>query len=96
MNQPEQLARKFSQLLVESIGLTSVQEANRRNQTDAYKDCCGSHDFCDANMVMLAAFEALGLKDPLARPSVDHEPDFTLWNEAWEIARNNKFYLEVK
>ena len=92
----EQIARAFSDKLIAYNGVRLIKEMNRRNGTPAYKDCCASHDFCDANMVMLAAFESLGLPDPLERLATGVAPDFTLWNEAWELARSNKFYLEAK
>jgi hypothetical protein len=52
-----------------------------RNAGETNASICHSHDFCDANMVMAAAFTANGIE-----PDVDDEAVCTLWRQAWDIA----------
>lgn len=58
----------------------AMRVANAGNGDDA----CASHDFCDANMMMLEALQAVtGEAD-----AYPHSPDdVSLWNEAWAIAK---------
>jgi hypothetical protein len=94
----DQIAREFSQLLTKNIGIANTREAVKRNEWESYRNCCASHDFCDANMVMLEAFRKLGFKDCTELPydSPEQLDSIKLWNEAWDMARENKFYLEAK
>lgn len=86
---PLMLARKFSELLLAEIGAASLRAAVERNGRPEYKehDSCATHDFCDANMVMLAAFESLGT------PVNNDAPQ--LWNDAWTQAKLNGFFMEA-
>jgi hypothetical protein len=74
---PQTIADTFVRLLRAELSPAAFAEMQRRNRT-APAGVCASHDFCDANMVMLAAFEAHELV-----PDMD---DPTLWNAAWERA----------
>ena len=78
----EALALKFVELLRADIGETDYIEVKRLNRTEAYKNCCASHNFCDANMVMLEAAESFGF----GVPETDDE-DVALWNAAWDFAK---------
>lgn len=94
MEQTEQLARKFSELLREEIGTMALQQVidlNREEGTDS--GVCHSHDFCDANMTMLMAQESLHIiqsEDP------DDAHRWDLVNAAWETAKKNDFYFFQK
>lgn len=87
----EQIAATFVRLLAEQLSARQWDTMRQRNATPAYATSCASHDFCDANMVMLAAFAEHGL-DGLA--GMDHDP--ALWNTAWEIARSTKLSNKKK
>ena len=53
-------------------------------------DCCATHDHCDANMLMVEAFEtALGREIDL----MDGD-DVRLWDGAWDLAIANGFNKE--
>lgn len=82
---------KFASLLKEEIGLDLVKEVVKRNleyRADGSK-ICASHDFCDANMVMLDAFRHfLGGE---AFPDTDAECG--IWGDAWDYACDNDFFL---
>lgn len=54
---------------------------NSQNRTVEYANACASHDHCDANVVMLEAFEERFGREP----NLDADTD--LFNAAWEIAR---------
>lgn len=68
----------------------TMREVNRDYaQSEFYDGCCASHDFCDANMAMDAAFVRV-----LGRPAAlecnedgTEHPDFALWDAAWNIAK---------
>jgi hypothetical protein len=54
---------------------------------------CATHDFCDANMLMLAAFEEVFKRNPLDGPGGHMtQADTDLWNDAWTIAKETEFY----
>lgn len=56
------------------------------NAAETHKDVCHSHDWCDANMAMDAAFRFYGL-DPLPDvSSAEAARMMNLWNAAWESA----------
>lgn len=88
MDTTTELAKDFSRRLIEEIGRDKVAEANERNKT--YDDgACASHDFCDANMVMDAAFTAV-----VGRETGDSEADMKMWAAAWDMAVDNGFWLD--
>jgi hypothetical protein len=59
---------------------------------------CASHDFCDANMTMDAAWTATFAR-PFLPDTDDSEPtdaDVALWNAAWDMAREHSFFIEAR
>jgi len=76
----ENVAKRFTEQLIKTIGKRDWAKVVRRNATEATHDVCHSHDFCDANQVMLDVF---------AEFKIDSFTDAggTLWNEAWTIAK---------
>jgi len=85
----DELAREFSRQLVGEIGLELATKAAEINRNSNDLSTCASHDFCDANMVLMDACEVKGVDI------------WSLWNdeltrEAWELAYNNGFYLTAK
>lgn len=88
VEQPEILARKFSQLLLAEIGRENLITVIERNKTIS-AGCCASHDFCDANMVMDAAFKTVTGK----KINTQKDEAVELWNQAWDIARTTQFYF---
>lgn len=75
------VANDFLRLLRREIGRENFREACIRNASPDYAFACASHDFCDANMVMLEAVTANGLPDD------DLDALTDLMNAAWAIAR---------
>lgn len=102
----EAMARRFSELLLDEIGETRLSAVNERNGTDAFyrtSDTCASHDFCDANMVMEAAFRHIMGRDPWMPcdreegkcTEDDEQADVHAWNAAWEKAKARQFRAEA-
>ncbi len=74
----EKLAEEFSRLVREELA-EHLEEIIERNRTTLSKSCCATHDFCDANMLMAAAFEKVtGNEDDIEFS----KEDCALWNEA--------------
>lgn len=78
------IAHAFSAELRDSVYAPDMAEIRKRNATPEYAGpICASHDFCDANMAMLAAFERIARRDFNA----DSDSDVSLWNRAWSMAK---------
>lgn len=99
----ESLARSFADHLRDHLDTKEFNEAIRLNEADpdsASGKVCHSHDFCDANMVMFDAFkEAIGRSmympwdvEAGRCKEADLQIDLDLCNEAWTIAKVNRFY----
>jgi hypothetical protein len=67
---------------------TAMQRMNREDPRYAYP-ICASHDFCDANMAMMEAFESVTGSTLIPEEGDIAEADTKLWNDAWDHARNN-------
>lgn len=100
----EPLARAFSKMLIADLGHRKMIEVCVRND-DARKagitSTCASHDFCDANIVMLAAVESLDIRDDAGNPAdveflANDQAANTLWNSAWKMAGDNRFWLNER
>ena len=84
---PRDLAAAFSRTIREWLNARQLAAVRARNLRERDARVCHSHDFCDANMAMLAACESLGF-DFMATVETDREKAaHALWNEAWGIAR---------
>ena len=84
------LAAEFICGLRETAGVEALVEIVERNRREPDPNICHTHDFCDANMVMFEAFEAV-----LGRPpgfitdgtgSALEEADIELADKAWNLA----------
>jgi hypothetical protein len=83
------LAFRFSEELFKLLGRTVMREVIEQNMMPPF-DCCATHDYCDANMVMLDAlytidscFEDIELSDLTP-----------LFNGAWSIAKEQDFFVD--
>lgn len=94
---PDELATEFARQLQQALEPWEWAEVLRRNATPEYDEgICASHDFCDANTVMLVAFEDLH-KRPMVMDggdSPEEQIDHALWSAAWDIAKTK--YLTEK
>ena len=92
------LARTFSRLLADEMGEDNLWEAVERNDRDAERSlCCHTHDFCDANQVMLDALAEHGIlcdESPDAERCLPADEYMVLAEEAWDIAKGAEFDSE--
>lgn len=92
---PEILGAKFADLLKADFTRQEWSIMRQRNRTETHPGVCHSHDFCDANMVMLAAMVELCLQSPadlsaLGETSPQWNYSVDLWNAAWDWAKKNR------
>lgn len=76
------LGYAFADLLAKALTADEFAEACRLNRWESNPAICRSHDFCDANEVMLEAFLSIGLDFDL-----QNQEDIVLWNRAWGYAK---------
>ena len=76
------LAKEFSRRLAEHLGPAKLAAVVQRNRAESDRRLCHSHDFCDANEIMLEAGEAVGV-DVLERLGVT--------SLAWALAKRAEF-----
>lgn len=79
---------EFMRRLLSDLGPRTFVTIRQRNATPAYQSgACASHDFCDANMVMLEAWEAVMGREYF-RPDFDGTTDESdTMGAAWDWAR---------
>lgn len=79
------LATHFAECIRAQVGPANFAEVLRRNATPDYyrTECCASHDFCDANVVMLDAYCRLA---NVREDDVDLDGTADLFSAAWGIA----------
>ena len=81
------VADTFARLLKETLTPEEFTEVRHRNGSPAYGgNICASHDFCDSNLIMQAAFaehnvEALTAGEQMRAGVV------LVWNAAWDAAK---------
>jgi len=85
-SQIEAVARQFCVDLLEVIGGEDLERVVTLNAADGRH--CHTHDFCDANDVMLASLVAVGHPDPTELPPDDPAAIGLrqLMNLAWQLA----------
>ncbi len=92
-----EIAKEFCTQLQDELGAAKVAKIARLNRTPKFQDgACATHDFCDANQVMLNAFEARGVAQPTDSKlgSTGWNKAIAIWEAAWNIARENDFNAE--
>lgn len=95
----ELIAYEFSGNLINILTGFQMQELVERTKIDRQPGICHSHDYCDANIVMAGAFEAIVGRAPYYAPagsshedSQTEDADTSLWNRAWTLAKDNNFF----
>jgi hypothetical protein len=81
------LSDEFSRILRKQLSEEEMREVIECNRTRD-PGVCHSHDFCDANMAMAAAFDYLGIKQDRLAEFED------LWGKAWTMSIDNEFRVE--
>jgi len=102
MDNVKQIAGEFSRVLRDWLTPEQMESVISRNRREPDKNVCHSHDYCDANEAMIAAFrQAVGRE--IWMPSdwedgrcteEEHDADFQVWNTAWTAALDSEFNLE--
>jgi hypothetical protein len=80
--QVKKLAEKFAEMLKQELGrdFRKMQKQNASRHQDP--KVCASHNWCDANMTMYAAFQEV-----TGRDTCHSDEDLELWNKAWDYAK---------
>jgi hypothetical protein len=88
------LARAFADEVKESFSTAEFREMLDKNKSShADKGICASHDYCDANMLMLDAWLKTFGREPALLHGCDHDDhDARLWGDAWAIAKAADFF----
>lgn len=90
----EELAKEFSRLLREELPNNDFKKLVKLEKQRILKkdnpNICHSHDFCDANAIMLTALETVIGRMPVV--SVLEPEDMQLMHVAWREAQTNLFY----
>lgn len=83
------LANAFIDALADTLDEHEMAKVRERNAMEPDSLVCHSHDFCDANMVMLEAFaDTIGL---CKQDDVDVEQSCDWFNAAWGLAKDCGF-----
>lgn len=89
MTTPTTLARTFCRVMNEwlnPVQMDAVRERNRTTHADS--TVCATHDFCDANMAMLQAWQECTGGDEI---DTNDEAQAAVWNAAWTLAKAAEF-----
>lgn len=83
------IGAKFAELLERDLTPQEFAAMRAANAIETNKGICHSHDYLDANMTMLEAFDELGVRSPI---DFDHDTDdhleaCVLWGAAWNYAK---------
>jgi len=86
------VAKAFCNEVVLSLTEEELALVRERNRAETSAGVCHTQDFCDANMLMHAAFVKCGLaKDEAEAIGEEMHP---LWNAAWDLAFKAEFHAE--
>jgi hypothetical protein len=81
------LARRFASIIRFDFTAKQLAEIKRRNRKYDH-NICATHDFCDANMVMWAAYEDVyGRAPEIGGDTEASQAEIAIWNEAWAKAK---------
>jgi hypothetical protein len=101
-NKVTELAKEFGAVLKEWLTGEQMLQVISTNREDINASWCASHDFCDANMAMDAAFqkvmgrEFVFFNDEQPETEAQNGEDTDLINAAWTLAKKNDFYYNSK
>jgi hypothetical protein len=96
MTASDVLARAFVRRLLHTLTPAEVAEVRQRN-VGYPSHSCASHDFCDSNDVMFAAFvETHGREPLLDQDGSTRCDDEETWNRAWAVAKRDYLTAEAE
>lgn len=83
---PAKFAEAFCRIITKWLSPHELAVINRSNCSPAYRTCCATHDFCDANQAVLDVLAEVNLNwDKSLEPSV---------SKGWMLARNACFEVD--
>lgn len=84
------LAGAFADVLDLWLSPAEIRQMRLANVDHQDDQICASHDFCDANMAMLEAFQTtFGVEPRLELLNGQDGVDVALWGQAWELAKTS-------
>lgn len=84
---PTELASRFVALLRQELSEEEWTKMCDSNSTEPSPNICHSHDFCDANEVMAAAWvQCGGVEEELMGDSPEADQARSIWGRAWQLA----------
>jgi hypothetical protein len=84
----ETLANEFGAALRSLLTAEEMADVVERNAREASPRICHSHDFCDANELLLEVFHSHGM-DVADEGGLDRWGK--LWDDAWNLAKERGF-----
>jgi hypothetical protein len=83
----QMLSNEFSKELRQTLTAEEMTQVISRNRNETDPNVCHSHDFCDANVALLTAFENIYGYEP----KLSDEDTINLMNAVWSLAKKNEF-----
>jgi hypothetical protein len=83
----ETLALKFAARVRENLSVAEIAQANELNRRETQPGVCHTHDFIDANELMMEAVLDCGMDYDFL------EQHAGVVDEAWQIAREGGFWI---
>ena len=83
----KKLAASFIRKMRSSLSVANLKKVDASNAKQTNPNVCHSHDFIDANEVMLEAWEAL----TTTNCSPQNKAHVAKWNAAWDMAKKQGF-----
>lgn len=87
------IAKAFCRQLASSLTEGELTLVRERNRVEENAGVCHTHDFCDANMLMLDAFVECGLAEN--QETCIGDELHPLWNSAWKLAAESEFRVDA-
>jgi hypothetical protein len=89
------LGNKFIEIIQSWLTDDELAQVDTINESGQSDNSCATHEFCDSNMAMLAAWQSFDpsfMGDGDEREIPHMSPDeVDTWNEAWEYAINKGY-----
>lgn len=90
----EQVAKEFSKVLKTWLSVEEMAVIVELTKKETDPMICHTGDYCDSNMAMHAAMVNLGVLTEDDESDFD-EPFMKLFNDSWDVAKKNFFYVEA-
>jgi hypothetical protein len=85
------IATRFAEILKNWLDPADFAAMRERNVELSPQGVCASHDYCDANMAMLEAFQDVMLREY----SFDNDEDHRAMRRAWDAAHDRGLIMSL-